>query len=115
MRASLAVHSRENSGRTLDGVTGTLGFLLERRFSLVLITMLVAATGVSLTFLQRLIGRWAFALAFRSIRLPRRRLLCSHVAGSTQAVLSGWSSAGRASPYHRTRSFAGNEPEGRTL
>ena len=36
-----------------------------RRALLVLITMLVAAGGVNRTLLQRLLGRWAFALAFR--------------------------------------------------
>ena len=63
-------------GGHLDGVAGTLGFTLERRVSLVLITGLVTAKGANRTFLQRLLGGWAFALAFRakSICLPRRTL-----------------------------------------
>ena len=50
-------------GGHLDGVAGTLGFPLERRVSLMLITMLVASTGVNRTLFQRLFGGWAFALA----------------------------------------------------
>ena len=51
----------------------------------------------------------------RSICLSRRRLHCSRVSGSMQAMSSEWSSVRRASPCHRTRSFAGDELEGRTL
>ena len=50
-------------GGRLDGVSGTLGFPLERRVSLMFITMLVAAVGVNRTLLRRLSGVWAFALA----------------------------------------------------
>ena len=49
----------------LDGVSGTLGFPLTRRVSLMLITMLVAAVGVNRTLLERLLEGCAFALAFR--------------------------------------------------
>ena len=52
-------------GRVLRRVAGPLGFPLQRRVSLVLTTMLVAATRANGTFLQRLLGRWALALAFR--------------------------------------------------
>ena len=52
-------------GRTVDGVSGTLGFPLERRVSLVPVTMLISAVGVNRTLLRRLLGGWAFALAFR--------------------------------------------------
>ena len=48
----------------LDGVSGTLGFHLERRVSRMIVTVLVAAVGASPTLLQRLLGLWAFALAF---------------------------------------------------
>ena len=48
--------SAEFWGGHLDGVAGTLGFPVEQRVSLVLITMLIAATGVNRTLLQRLLG-----------------------------------------------------------
>ena len=67
----------------LNGVAGTLGFPLWRRVSLMLITMLVAATGAHRTLLQRLIGGWAFALAFR-----REALACLDVAHSAAASLA---------------------------
>ena len=66
MQASQAVRSRESFGedawmasqRRSDSPH-------ERRVSLMLITMLVAAVGVNRTLLRRLLGGWAFALAFR--------------------------------------------------
>ena len=51
-------------GGRLDNVSGTLGFPLARRVSLMLNPMLAAAVGVSRTLLQRLLGSWGFALAF---------------------------------------------------
>ena len=42
-------------GGHLDGVSGTLGFPLARRVSLMHISMLVAAGGVNRTLLQRLL------------------------------------------------------------
>ena len=57
--------SGEFWGGRLDGVSGTLGFPLERRVSVMLVTMLISAMGVNRTLLQRLLGGWAFALAFR--------------------------------------------------
>ena len=65
MRAGQAVHSRESFRGRLDGVSGTLGFPLERRVSLTLTTMMVAAVGVHRTLLHRLLGGCAFALAFQ--------------------------------------------------
>ena len=65
MRASQAAHSGEVWGGHIDGVSGTLGFPLERRVSLMLVTMLISAMGVNRALLQRLLGGWAFALAFR--------------------------------------------------
>ena len=65
VRASQAVRSRESLGRWPDLVSGTVGFFLERRVSLLLITMLVAAVGVNRTLLRRILGGWAFALACR--------------------------------------------------
>ena len=53
----------------------------------------------------RRVGLFPRVLA-RSICLHRRRQLCSRVSGSKQATSSEWSSDRRASPYHRTRSFA---------
>ena len=53
--------SGEFWGGHFDGVAGTLGFPLERRVSLTLITMLIAAVGENRTLLQRLLGGWAFA------------------------------------------------------
>ena len=69
-------------GGHLDGVAGTLGFPLERRVSLVLITMLVAATGANRTLLQRFLG-WAFALVFL-----REEFACLDVAYSAAASLA---------------------------
>ena len=64
MRASQAVHSHESFLRgRLDGVSWTLGFPLERRVSLMFITMLVAAVGVNRMLLRRLLGGCALALA----------------------------------------------------
>ena len=55
----------EFRGGRLGGVSGTLGFPLERRVSLMLVTMLISAVVVDRTLLRRLLGGWAFALAFR--------------------------------------------------
>ena len=52
-------------GGRLDGVSGTLGFPQERRVSLMLVTMLIAAVSVNRTLLRRYLGGCAFALAFR--------------------------------------------------
>ena len=52
-------------GGHLDGVAGTHSIPLERRVSLMLVAMLVAGTWADRTFLQRLLGGWAFTLAFR--------------------------------------------------
>ena len=54
------------SGSTLMGEEGgvLVGFPFERRVSLALVMMLVAATGANRTLFQRLLGGWAFALAF---------------------------------------------------
>ena len=49
----------------LDGVSGALGFPLERRVSLMLVTMLLSAMDVNRTLLRRLLRGWAFALTFR--------------------------------------------------
>ena len=65
MHERQVVHSRECLGGRLDGISGTLGFPLEPRVSLMLTTMLIAAVGVSRTLFQRLLGGWSFALAFR--------------------------------------------------
>ena len=54
-------------GGHLDGVSGTIGFHLERWVSLMVITMLISAVGVNRTLLRRLLGGWAFALAFRRV------------------------------------------------
>ena len=83
MRASLAV--RESSGEDTSTASQALS---------------VSLSGANRTFLQHLLGRWAFA--------------CLDVAYSA-AVSREWSRGGRASPNHRTRSFAGTEPESRTL
>ena len=52
-------------GGRLDGVSGTLVFSVERGFSFMLVTMLLSVAGVNRTLLRRLLGGWAFALAFR--------------------------------------------------
>ena len=51
-------------GGRLDGVSGKLGFPLERWVSLMLVMMLISAVGVNRTLLRRLLGG-RFALAFR--------------------------------------------------
>ena len=67
-------------GGHLGGVAGTLGFPLERRVSLMLITMLIAAVGANRTLLQ--LRLWAFALAFR-----REVLACLDVSFTAAASL----------------------------
>ena len=52
-------------GGRLNGVSGTLGFPLERQVSLVLVTMLIFEVGANRTVLQRLLGGRALALTFR--------------------------------------------------
>ena len=88
MGASRAVHSRESfGGGPLDGVSGTLGFPLARRVSLVLVTMLVVAVGSNRTLLQRLLGiRPRFSA--RSIRQPRRVPHCSRHFAFKQTMSS---------------------------
>ena len=76
---------------------------LERRVSLMLITMPP----------RRVFIRPRFRA--RSIRLPRRGLHCSRDSGSKQTMSSEWGSVRRATLCHRTRSFVGDELEGRTL
>ena len=84
MRASLgSTLTGEFWGGHLDGVAGTLGFPLERRVSLVLIMILVAAAGANRTLLRRLLGGWAFALAF-----GRQAFACLDVACSAAASLA---------------------------
>ena len=78
----------------LDGVAGTLGFPLERRLAYAHHDAGCCCRGKSNT-LPTPPRRVA-----RSICLPRRGLLCSRVSGSKQTV-------------HRTRSFVGDELEGR--
>ena len=51
----------------------------------------------------------------RSIRQPRCVLHCSHLIAANQAMSSERNSGRRDSPSHRTRSFDGDESEGRTL
>ena len=84
MRASLAIHARESSGEDTSTASRALSVSLSwRRVSLMLITMLVAATGAHRTLLQRLLGGWAFALAFR-----REAFACLDVAHSAAASLA---------------------------
>ena len=65
----------------MDGVSGTLGFPLERRLSLLLTTMLIAAVGVNEDALATPLGGWAFAVAFR--REVLAGLDVSHTAAAT--------------------------------
>ena len=61
MRASQALHSRENSGE--DGRRfGHTRILPRTPVSFMLVTMLISAVGVNRTLLRRLLGGWAFAL-----------------------------------------------------
>ena len=80
--------SGEIWGGRLDGVSGTLGFSLERRVSLMLVTMLTSAVGVNRTLLRRLLGGWAFRPRFptRSIHQPRSVPHCSRDSGSKQTM-----------------------------
>ena len=74
--------SKFRCGGRLDGMSGTLGFPLERRVSRMLTTMLTAAVGVNRTLLQRLLGGWAFALTFR-----REVFACLDVSYTAAATL----------------------------
>ena len=79
MRASQAVHSRENFWD--DGwMAFRAGSPLERRVSLTPVTMLISAVGVNRTLLQRLLGGWAFAIAFR------RKVFATHDVSCTAAT-----------------------------
>ena len=49
-------------GGRLDGVSGTLGSPLERRVSLMLVTMQISAVCVYRALLRRLLEGWAFAV-----------------------------------------------------
>ena len=79
-KSSSTLSGRVLGGR-LDGTSGTLEFPLECRVSLMLTTMLVAAVGVNRTLLRRLVGGWAFALAFR--RKVFASLDVSHTAATS--------------------------------
>ena len=72
----------------LDGVSGILGFPLKRRVSLMLVTMVISAVVVNRTILQRLLGGWAVALAFRRsvFRQPRCVLRCIHFIAAKQTM-----------------------------
>ena len=80
-------------GGRLDGVSGTLGFPLECRVSLMLITMLVAAVGVSRTLLQRFLGGECPRFSASSIRQPRRVQHCSRHFAAKQTMSSERGSA----------------------
>ena len=91
VRASQAVRSRESFWRgRLDCVSGLVGFSRERRVSLMLITMLVAAVGrkpdAPTAPLRRVGIRPRFSA--RSSRQPRRILHCSCVAPVAWAWLA---------------------------
>ena len=73
--------SGEFWGGQLDGVSGTLGFFLERRVSLMLVTMLIFAVGVHRTLSRCLLGGWAFGLASRREALAS--LDVSHTAATS--------------------------------
>ena len=66
-------------GGRVGAISGTLGFALERRVSLMLTTMLIAVVGVNRTLLQRFLRGWAFTLRVLagSVRESRRVLCCS--------------------------------------
>ena len=67
----------------LDGVSDTLGFALERRVSLMLITMPSAAVGANWALLRRLLGERAFAFACR--REEFASIDVSNIAAATLA------------------------------
>ena len=89
----------------LDGLASTLGDPLERRVSFMLTTMLVAAVGGNRTLLQRFLGGWAVALAFRRETFASLGVFHTAAAGFIR----------RASPCHKTRSSVADDLEGRTL
>ena len=71
MRASQAVRSRESFGENAwPASQGPLGPLFESRMSLMLITILVAAIGLSRMFLRRLLKGRVFALAVSWPQIP---------------------------------------------
>ena len=81
-KSGKAAHSWENSGEDRStAFSGTLGSPLERHVSLMLVTILISAMGVNRTFLRRLLGGWAFALAFR--REASASPYVSHIAATS--------------------------------
>ena len=62
-------------GGALDGISGSLGFPMHRRTTLMYVTLLGALLGVTRGSLQQILGAWNFALSFR-----REALCCLDVA-----------------------------------
>ena len=62
-------------GGALDGIFGSLGFPMQRRTTLMYVTILGALLGVTRGSLQQVLGAWIFALSFR-----REAHCCSDVA-----------------------------------
>ena len=81
-----STHSGELWGGRLDGVAGTLGFPLERRVSLMLVTMLMAAMGVNRTPTRRLLGGWRLPSRFDEMYLPSLMCLTLQPPHCRQAV-----------------------------
>ena len=94
--------SRKCWGGRQDVTSGTLGFLFERRVSLMLTTVLIAAVGVHRTLLQHLLvgGRSPFLFG-ENVRQPRRVSHSSRHFASMQTVPSERGSVRRASACQR--------------
>ena len=62
-------------GGALDGISGSLGFPMHCRTTLMYVTLLGALLGITRGSLQQILGAWNFALSFR-----REALCCLDVA-----------------------------------
>ena len=106
--STLAASSGEGTSTALQALSDSISsgeFRSSRCWSL---------PQVNRTPLRRLLGGWAFALAFRREAFACLDVAYTAASGSKQTMSSEWG-AGRGSPCHRTRSSVGDELEGRTL
>ena len=104
-------------GEHLDGDTGTIGFPLERRVTVMLITILSRFDRVKSDTpptSPRRMGKGP-PRSDEKHSLVSTWPHCSRDSDSEQTMSSEWDSSRRASPYHRTRSSVGDQFEDRTL
>ena len=65
MYRQLAMPISSDKGNALDGISGSLGFPMHRRTTLMYVTLLGALFGVTRGSLQQILGAWNFALSFQ--------------------------------------------------